>query len=553
MTLRRGMIINNRIDKKRPGAGRRLQIKEEKRVIIMSGPKSDSIGLGGIAIGAAFLAAGAAVGAVYLTGKAVAGIVQGVAGMVGQMGSDVSEARARQAAHYRTMVEKYRRCLQSVERAERSIRSRKAQALADSSDCGGVDTAAFEGQCAELLGELAKLRETDLSSDADMIGQEADQIENKTADVLRRFDAFEREQKEAAKEYRERAAAREKENEAYRSFRTGQGQTLYTTFVFTRSVLKENMAVTEKTRSELIALMENAAELVGSYGTTVSDVEQLELMREELLGAEKWSEAEASRNAAFFRELLEEIESHLEEYEKAYGDYIAHYIAFMEAVNADVAPGEHEYAVIPKERGAFADVSAIEEEIEELKRATVRRVCSRYTAETISQVMRSHGYTVERDVVLYEDDGSHDTLFMVDGDSRAIHVSVSEAGTGEQTVMMETVRVESGRKTGEGKTTARTVHGRDLDETEREEGYEDQVRFCEMHEQIVSELEELGIIFKKRLSRPEPDRRYSKKIIVYDGISASSDDLKAEKKLINYGERRRAKAKPMAKAKKPGE
>ncbi len=514
----------------------------------MSGPKSDSIDLTGVAVGAAILAAGAVVGAAVGTAYLVGGLFKEIAGMAGDIGSGIASINAKQAELYQEMIESYRKSILEAENALNLIRRKMPAIKAMSKSCDGLDLSHYTSACDSIIKQLEELRDTDISSDATMIGQAANRIEEITKSLLEEYQKLEKEQEEAVAEYRKRAQATEKENKQYRSFRTAKGQELYTSFTLAVEEIEGDISVSEETKNELVAVMEEASDLLGTFGLTVNDIKRLYGLKDEFLKAMQSDEAGAQRTIKYYRSIREEIDQHTQEYERLYGEYLLYYVAFIEALNNDIAPEDVKYDFVPKDRGFFPNAEAIEEEIDDLKKITIRRVCASYTAKTITEVMRDFGYDTERDIVLIEDENIEDKVFSSGDGTGAVHVRISREEGGEQTIMMETVKIESGEKTDDRKTTATAVRHTRLSEEEIEEGYEAQVQFCKMHPRIVEELAKRGILFKNEIAHCRPDRKYSKKIIVYDASGLTSSELEAEQTKISGTSIRRRNAAKKAKA-----
>lgn len=182
----------------------------------------------------------------------------------------------------------------------------------------------------------------------------------------------------------------------------------------------------------------------------------------------------------------------------------------------------------PKPPAAFAGVQAIRTVIAELNTLFRRKDEMDYIADQINDAMISLGYGFVTSKVLLRKDSSEMDCSLYQADDRTgIAVYTDQTGA----VMMRM-----------------TVLGNDSDITDddRDFSLQRQIDFCAGHADIVDELARRGIFLKQK-SYLEPDRKYTYKVNMGTGQTASQKDAAGrtvlKKNRVNRRKRRRANKK----------
>ena len=205
---------------------------------------------------------------------------------------------------------------------------------------------------------------------------------------------------------------------------------------------------------------------------------------------------------------------YLDECEALYQSYLAEYVLFIDIINEQRSK---KLEIAPKSRSRFINKKALEDEIQEIRKASQGANEQNYIRSQIDEVMKLHHYNLCENLILDPEQSGQHFLCKNENGQNAIHVYISET----KQIMMEIVGTEAAKAPANSVVSATMTEATGA---EAEQLYAEQGQFCTIHPSITEELRKRGIILHEKVHRPK-DLKYSKKIINY----RSNVDRKAPK------------------------
>ena len=218
------------------------------------------------------------------------------------------------------------------------------------------------------------------------------------------------------------------------------------------------------------------------------------------------------------KQVICELQMEREDFEEEYLRYYAAYVDYLEMINSY---RKEKIGVVPKDRYQFDSSVELCEELRLLEKLSKRENEQKYIRSQIDEVMLLFGYRTTDEIVLHENQlGSHYIAKSENGSS-AIHMHLSE----DDNLMMEIVGISDREIESEGCETSMRITGTELSEEVQKTLLFEQENFCNMHPQIVRELEKRGVILKKGVYN-QPDIKY---------VSAFASVLNKDKIVFDKG------------------
>lgn len=195
---------------------------------------------------------------------------------------------------------------------------------------------------------------------------------------------------------------------------------------------------------------------------------------------------------------------YLDECEALYQTYLAEYVLFIDIINEQRSK---KLEIAPKSRRRFINKKALEDEIQEIQKASQEANEQNFIRSQIDEVMKLHHYNLCENLILDPEQTGQHFLCENENGQNAIHVYISET----KQIMMEIVGTEVAKAPANSAVSAAMTEAAGL---EAERLYAEQGQFCTIHPSITEELRKRGIILHEKVHRPK-DLKYSKKIINY--------------------------------------
>lgn len=193
--------------------------------------------------------------------------------------------------------------------------------------------------------------------------------------------------------------------------------------------------------------------------------------------------------------VVDQMEIEVNDFESAYQEYYADYVAYYEIVNRT---RPNALKIIPKQKYQFQSLEELYNEIQLLEQLSITANQHGYIREQIDEVMRLFHYNVTDEIVLRKVQAGAHYISRSENSKTGIHIMVSD----NNSIMMEVVGVgESSTPAGEG-ITGVTVGVDSLSAQQQEELLTEQGHFCEMHPKIIEELKKRGITFTAKSRAP---------------------------------------------------
>lgn len=239
---------------------------------------------------------------------------------------------------------------------------------------------------------------------------------------------------------------------------------------------------------------------------------------------EIWNRLSESKSEAELMTLIHEAEMVLNRANIAADEFDAEYCRYLTACNALKALYENLYSddfeISILDKADFTSIRELTAENERLENILIYENERQYIRSCIDEVMKKFGYCTSQEFVLHGNTDNINVLCESENGEDGIHIFFGKNSDGTQRIMMEVVGTTTEKIISENDDSVIITNYNEMSDLQKDKLLKKQQEFCQIHPEIIKELEKMGVKCEKIRHNP-PGHKYCKSISVVKKSSKS--------------------------------